>query len=238
MNFFKKPGTQTTSLDTDLKKYPNKYAPKSGYVLNNSIVSIRGYQNYDVNVDNKSIKALDKALESKTQFLINTFLGANISSKTCLDLGGNNGYYSLIMTACLGARESKVIDIDKDAIRNTKRLSQALSLEGLKATHKNISDVKEKADYVIALALVHWIYNLTTEFNSLEEPLNQICELTNEALIIEWVDPSDELIKSFKHLDGKKVDSNNYCKENFIKILKENFDSVVPIGKVKNSRIV
>ena len=60
MNFFKKSGTQTTCLDTDLKKYPNKYAPKSGYELNNSIVSIRGYQNYDVNVDNKSIKALDK----------------------------------------------------------------------------------------------------------------------------------------------------------------------------------
>lgn len=238
MNFFTKPGSQTTSLDTDLKKHPNKYAPQSSYELNNTIARVRGYQNYDVDIDSKSIRALDKALEIKTQFLINTFLGSDISGKTCLDLGGNNGYYSLIMTACLGARQSKVIDIDKNAIRNTKRLSKDLSLEGLKAEKGNISDIKEKTDYVIAFALVHWIYNLTTQFNSLKEPLNQICNLANEALIIEWVDPTDELIQNFKHLDGKRADTNDYCKENFLQILKDNFDSVVPIGKVKNSRMV
>lgn len=238
MNLFRKRGDHKTSLDRDLKKYPNKYAPKSSYELNNTIASIRGYQNYDVDIDSKSIRALDKALEIKTQFLINTFLGSDISDKTCLDLGGNNGYYSLIMTACLGARQSKVIDIDANAIRNTKRLSKDLSLEGLKAAKDNISEIKEKADYVIAFALVHWIYNLTTQFNSLKEPLDQICNLVNEALIIEWVDPSDELIQNFKHLDGKRADANDYCKENFVQILKDNFDSVVPIGKVKNSRIV
>ena len=52
-------------------------------------------------------------------------------------------------------------------------------------------------------------------------------------MIIEWVDPSDELIQNFKHLDGKRSDTNDYRKENFLQILKDNFDSVVPIGKVK-----
>ena len=238
MNLFRKPRDQKTSLDTDLKKRPNKYAPKSSYKLNNTLASIRGYQNYDVDINSRSITALDKALKTKTEFLINTFLGSDISTKTCLDLGGNNGYYSLIMTACLGARQSKVIDIDKDAIRNASKLSKDLSLKGLKAEINNVSNIKEKADYVIAYALVHWIYNLTTQFNSLKEPLDQICNLTKEALIIEWIDPSDTLIKNFKHLNGKNADTKDYCKENFLRILKENFDSVVPIGIVKNTRIV
>ena len=62
-------------------------------------------------------------------------------------------------------------------------------------------------------------------------------KMTREVLFIEWIDPSDEAIKYFKHLDyNKKTSDNSYNYENFISELNKNFTSVEMIGKTRNTR--
>ena len=61
--------------------------------------------------------------------------------------------------------------------------------------------------------------------------------MTNEVLFIEWIDPSDEAIKYFKHLDyNKSLVDNSYNYESFISELNKNFASVKMIGDTRNTR--
>lgn len=221
--------------DQSLRKEPNKYAPASDYTFTENIAKVRGYQNFNVNTINNAIEPLDANLSIKSQALMNSLIGANLVGKTFADLGGNNGYYSLLVTALLGA-EAIVLDIDKNSIRNVRKLANDLKIKNLKAERKNISSLNTPSDFVIAFALVHWIYNLTTPYNSLEDSLSFVCKLAKEAIFVEWVDPSDELIQNFRHLNGKETSKEDYTKENFISILSRHFDSVVPIGETSPTR--
>ena len=61
--------------------------------------------------------------------------------------------------------------------------------------------------------------------------------MTNEVLFVEWIDPSDEAIKYFKHLDyNKKLVDDSYNQESFISELNKNFTSVEMIGNTRNTR--
>ena len=67
--------------------------------------------------------------------------------------------------------------------------------------------------------------------------IQHLKNMTNETLFIEWIDPSDEAIKYFKHLDyNKNTVENSYNYENFISELKRNFNSVEELGETRNTR--
>ena len=62
-------------------------------------------------------------------------------------------------------------------------------------------------------------------------------QITNEVLFVEWVDPSDEAVQYFQHLDfNKHTISETYCYENFLSELKQNFAYVSKIGKTRTTR--
>ena len=70
-----------------------------------------------------------------------------------------------------------------------------------------------------------------------EETRNQLKNMTNEVLFVEWIDPSDEAIKYFKHLDyNKNIVDNSYNYESFMSELNKNFTSVEMIGNTRDTR--
>ena len=89
----------------------------------------------------------------------------SLEGKSILDLGGNNGLFSLC-SLIRGARKK----IDKD-IKNVNQIATDGAINELSGSCSNISELSKKEDIVIALALVHWIFDLTTGFGSLESAI-------------------------------------------------------------------
>ena len=225
--------------DSELIVNPNKYAPNSSYSFKGGRISVGGYQSFGYDTQ-KRIIIYDKS-DVKIRGKIKNFLKiiklGRFKGKTVLDLGGNNGLFSII-SLLNGARSAHVIDIDKQAIANVKRFSVESGISCLYGSESNIKDVSEKADIVIALALVHWIFNLTTGFGSLKSAIRFLREVANSALIVEWVDPLDPAILSFKHtaVGGNQVAADSYDEESFKREIGECFDELRLIGSITPTR--
>ena len=226
-------------FDKELAKKPNKYATTSGYLFENNFIRVNGYQNFSYSIEEKSIyiSESDQKIIKKTKLVEKSLLTGILKDKSVLDLGGNNGFFSLL-SLINGARNAHVVDIDSEAIKNVRSLSNDAKMDELTSECSNISEVSKKSDIVLALALVHWIFDLTTGFGSLKSAIKFLKGLTKEALIIEWVDPNDPLIINYKHTStaSNSEEIDNYNEENFINLLRDNFDTLVYIGSLSNTR--
>ena len=226
-------------FDKELGTNPNKYAPKSYYKKVKELISVGGYQSftYDIRKRFILINESDQRTNIKKRLVETAFNTGNLEGKTVLDLGGNNGLFSLC-SLIKGADKAHVVDIDKEAINNVNQLAKDGNFNKLSGSFSNISELSKKEDIVIALALVHWIFDLTTGFGSLKSAINFLRELTKEALIIEWVDPNDPAIIGYKHTSTaiNPEEISNYNEENFINLLKTNFDNLKLIGTLSSTR--
>ena len=226
-------------FDKELAQNPNKYAENSSYMKKGKLIHISGYQSFTYNItkQNISLRKGDQRTKIKRKLVENAFIQGSIKGKTVLDLGGNNGLFSLC-SLIKGASNAHVVDIDKEAIKNVKKLAKDSKIDNLTGTCSNIKEQTKKKDIVIALALVHWIFDLTTGFGSLTSTINFLRGITKEALIIEWVDPSDPVIINYRHTSTakNKNEISNYNEEIFIDLLRKNFDNSHYIGSLSNTR--
>lgn len=228
------------AFDKELAVKPNKYAPKSGYIFEDNTIKVSGYQNFSLTLQNNRMNKLETkeaSLALKCKIVRSAFHGRLNQSTRVLDLGGNNGFYSLL-ALFTGAGKAKVVDIDAKAIENVCNIARDSKTDKLEGYLGNISEFNEPHDVVIALALVHWIFNLTTGFGCLEEALNHLQKLSKKALIVEWVDPKDPAIEIFKHTSTAKDQNkiNAYNENNFISILSKMFDTVKLLGNISETR--
>ena len=226
-------------LDKELSKNPNKYAANSSYSFDGDVISIGGYQKFEYNLKKKTLKLnkKDKRTIIKKKLVNQAFSIGSLKCKSVLDLGGNNGLYSLL-SLINGAGKAEVVDIDKEAINNVKKLSKDANINQLSASLSNVLNVSQDRDIVIALALVHWIFDLTTGFGSLKSAIQFLRSLTKEALIVEWVDQEDPVIINYKHTSSTKNSEQilNYNEENFLNLLRENFDNLILLGSISTTR--
>ena len=102
----------------------------------------------------------------------------------------------------------------------------------------SIESVKNKtSDIICALSIIHWIYSCTEVFGSLDLILKFLSKITRETLIIEWIEPEDEAINYFKHIDfNEKYVTDKYCKDLFIIALKKHFSSFESLGLVSREK--
>ena len=224
-------------LDSDLAKSPNKYAQPSSYQNINGVIKITGYQSFTINLNDGRIRT-DKALGNKAKILSSHIINkTTFSGKTFLDLGGNNGFFALFAINS-GATKAKVIDIDKQAIDNVNHLALDIKRANLSGQFGNLSELNEQYDVVNALALIHWIFDLTTGFGSLRKALKFLRKLAKQGLIVEWIDPSDEALSTYKHteLNEKRNTINDYSKNNFLTTLGLLFDNTSFLGRSKPGR--
>ena len=99
-----------------------------------------------------------------------------------------------------GRSDATAVDMDLAHVEHVRNAAAALGYQRLTAVHGNVADWHEPADIVVALALVHWLYNCTAAFGSLSAVVERLASLAGDALIVEWVDPADPAIDFFGHL--------------------------------------
>ncbi len=163
----------------------------------------------------------------------------SISFKSAIDLGANDGYFSLLLkdkaeniiatdfdSNCINELYKK---IRKDKIKNIIPLVSTLNIPtpsiGWNNEERNSLKERLKADLVLALALVH---HLAIAVNI---PLGFIAKWLSEMsnfLIIEFVPKSDEKVKQL--LANREDIFDEYDLESFRKIFSEYYQT---IGEVK-----
>ena len=215
---------------------PNKHAPKPSMQVIDGIITVDGYQQYII--DNNKIKPIASSydLKEKTSIL-NTYYSSDfIKDKTFLDLGAASGYFTF--TAILnGCKHATAIDIDDNHLQVIKNISKKYNLKNITIISDNIDNYKGNADVVNALSIIHWIYSCTSIFGNMGNMILFLKKLTNKVLFVEWIDPSDEAIKYFNHLDyNKSMVDDSYNYESFLSELNKNFTSVEMIGKTRTTR--
>ena len=215
---------------------PNKHAPKPGIKLINDKIQVNGYQQYWIS--KKSIEPISSSydLEKKTNLLSKYYSREFVKDKTFLDLGAASGYFTfmVILNKC---KHATAIDIDKEHLKIITEISKKYNIKNIDVISENIDNYNGKADIVNALSIIHWIYSCTSIFGSMKNMILCLKNMTNETLFIEWIDPSDEAVQYFKHLDyNKKMVDDSYNYKNFISELNTNFTSVEEIGETRTTR--
>lgn len=211
---------------------PNQHANKPQIRINDNVIKVNGYNAYSIR--NKEIYP-DR---HNTKFNIITSQLNDLNNKSVLDLGCANGLFTLY-TVLNDASNVTAVDIDTTHLKIIKTIKSGLNLSNLNVQEKNVADVEGKHDIVLALALIHWLYSCTTtKFGSLDKVVKWLSEMTNEYLIIEWIDAkNDTSVNWFDHTAyNKDIIEEEYSKENFDKAINKYFKSVKHIGDTNKFR--
>ena len=153
-----------------------------------------------------------------------------------MDLGAACGYFTFTALQN-GCKHATAIDIDDNHLQIIRDISNKYNMNNITIISDNINNYNGQADIVNALSIIHWIYSCTSIFGSMENMIRFLKKITKEVLFIEWIDPSDEAIKYFKHLDyNKSMVDDSYNYESFISELNKNFTSVKMIGNTRDTR--
>ena len=154
-----------------------------------------------------------------------------LSPRTVLDIGSNQGRYSLL-AANHGATVA-AIDSDERAINNLylQARSQSLPIQGVLADFRHLSmgygpgvnffePVNERlgADLVLALAIVH---HLVMDGLDFEQIVTAFTAFTRTALLVEFVSVEDELVTEFPD-----AAPDWYTFDNFVAALRAEFAEI------------
>ena len=152
-----------------------------------------------------------------------------IDGKSVADVGANNGVVAY-MAMTLGASVAYALDHDKECISNIISANKHLDITNVHAVQFDFGDSHDavKADIVIAMALIHWVYSCTANFGCLKKIIERLRNLANEYLIVEWVAPDDAAISIFHHTSfNPDVAKEPYTTENFEKAIRDNKCSII-----------
>lgn len=215
---------------------PNQHARQAGLEAGANSVTVHGYQEFTLAKDWITASPRDAGLQRKVELLSSFFTPRYLKNRELLDLGSNAGFY------CFWALQQKAekvtaVDIDEEYLRIVGGAKERLGFGNLEIARANIVEWHEAADVVVALALVHWIYSCTALLGSLEAVIGKLAALTKYMLLMEWVEPEDEAIRFFGHLDWNRESVGRpYDREAFDRALALHFPRVEVIGAVTPTR--
>jgi 23S rRNA U2552 (ribose-2'-O)-methylase RlmE/FtsJ len=216
----------------NLCQTPNQHAQKPNFKKQGNKIIVQGYNAFEI--ENRKLK---NQRQNNKFDMIKPYLN-NLEEMIVSDLGCANGVYS-IYSALQNAKEVNAVDIDKTHLDIIQKVKNDLSLNNLNIVDQNIDSYTKRSDIVIALAIIHWIYSCTTvKFGSLDKIIEWFASITNNFLIIEWVDAANDTnVNHFKHLkyNQDKI-IQEYSKENFDNALAKHFKETKFIGNVNKFR--
>ena len=216
---------------------PNMFAGKLEYEESADEVVAKGYQCYEISADR--IRPLGGNFTSpKSQALLSYLTPENLAGKTVNDLGCANGFFTFAAMFA-GAERVIAVDMDADHLAHVERVKARFGFDRVEPLLSNVRDCATPADVTICLALIHWIFSCTTFFGRFDNCFQHLSALTNETLIIEWVDPRDPAIQNFGHLKfNDHIEREEYCLENFLAALQRAFPRRLAELPVSDTRVV
>lgn len=177
-------------------------------ILKKNILEINGYQkfkmtNKEIIYDINNCGLIGK---ERTKHILNIIDKNQSNCKSLLDLGCAQGFFSLY--SYFKNYEVFMVDHDNEYINQLNKIKKILDLN-INLYQKKFSEINIKADIVLFLALLHWIFDTTDYFNSFDKIIKKLYDMSNKIVIIEWITNNGQ-VKNFK----------DYNIDNFKKSLK------------------
>jgi hypothetical protein len=224
--------------ELELCRQPNKFARPPAIEINGAGVVIHGYQEFKVSPQKINALPVDQPLRRKKKLAQVFFEQEFLTGKTVLDIGANGGFFSF--WACQnGASHVVALDMDEAYLDLIRKAQKALGWRQIHPTHEKVQHWNEPADMVLAFAMVHWLYSCTAAYGSLDAVVAKLAGLSRSVLLVEWVAPEDEAIRSFKHTRwNPRVAQGAYNLEAFEAAMRKHFRKVEMIGPTSATRML
>lgn len=193
----------------------------------NENIIVKGYQIFTI--DKITRRITYKGKKEKFKYIEKIFneLNKNNNCKSIVDIGCSSGLSSLI---ALNSNFDNIVSLDHDPeyIKILKKIKESCNITKINEfLYKFGDNLNDKFDVVFCGAIIHWIFSLTADFRKFDKIISYLDSISNNFLIIEWVDPMDRAIKSLNHIKKRgKIDDEEYCTENFEKSIKK-FTTIV-----------
>lgn len=192
---------------------------------------VGGYQHFTITHD---ILNVTGGYQGKFAFIKN-FLRQHRDCESVMDVGASNGLVAFTAVQ-LGFRDVHALDHDVDCIKLIDTINDELDLN-TNAIKWSFGDPHPACDIVIVGALIHWVYSCTALYGNFDEIVTYLHGLTNQHLLIEWVNPNDPAIRSFKHTTfNNGIIKEPYTRERFIHSLHKHFSRVQKVYSVNGTR--
>ena len=225
------------------RKNGGSQSERSFYKINRNIFDMYGYHNYRYDKSLKNPIIVRGGKSSNQLKFINSL--DFLPDSTLLDIGCANGIIGLSLLS-KNFKKICLVDHDKEYIKNINcllewdkdNLSRVEALNtDFQSLKQSLEDKNEKYDYALVLSLIHWIYSSTADYGCLYKIIEDLKNIVNKALIIEWVDNSDPVFGVLHHTNfNQKIHKTSYNKNNFLEALKLNFKDIKFLGKSTNTR--
>ena len=234
-NFFKnifakeEPARKAKLLDLNhdwLQARPHLITVDSGLIAS-------GYQQYKISQSN--IVPVSDNTRLKFDLVKNT-VKDDVTGRTVADLGCSNMFFGFLSNY-LGATKVTGVDLDLEYIDQNNKIINHFDMQNISCQKINVVDFKEVNETVFAFAIIHWIYSCSGFLGSLEKVVDHLRSITSHVLYVEWVDPTDDCITYFNHLDyNKELVTPDYTREHFLQYLQKVFSHVTLMGLSKQTR--
>lgn len=154
-----------------------------------------------------------------------------------LDIGSNLGLYVFLGKLQFKIKQCTGIDYNKDYVNLCRKIQTHLQIRNCTFHTKTFSDIKNRYDCVIAMAVIHHLFHRTEEFGSLKKIMKKFSQITRKYLIIEFPTEKDPKAMKWTNMFGREKEEN-YSLALFIKYARLYFSEIKKIGKVSPNRPV
>lgn len=198
----------------------------------NDKFKVGGYQHFVI--DKTTLKYLGN-YSNKFNF-IKSFLQLHLDDCTSLtDIGASNGLV-VCMASQLKIPKIYALDHDSDCIKLISQINDKLEFNIIPKQY-SFGDSTPKCDIVVMGALIHWIFSCTANYGSFDSIMEYLTTIIGKYLLIEWVDPTDQAIQYFKHIQfNKNIIKEPYTIDNFLKSANKYFKKVEKVCNVTGTR--
>lgn len=203
----------------------------------------RGYQNFTLSCVDRASTFSISPMSTKATLIHSILMGLRHDSllvddstllplSSIVDVGCNSGLMLAVAFQCgftrlLGIEHDTKYQFISNRVIDFCRLMNPTLVHPsstCKPVHLSATQPTSifKADVVLALAVVHWLYNCTADFGSLDAVIKTLGSMCDRALVVEWIDPRDHAIQTFNHVSADDI-REGYTQANFESALSKYF---------------
>lgn len=194
--------------------------------IHSDYIEVKGYQQFKIT--NTNIIPYSKI----TKYTILTNIFNNLERGSIMDMGCSAGLVSYILKF-LEFPKIYSYDHDIEYLNLIDKINSHYGFNEIITRKYRFGQSLPKVDYMVMLAIIHWIYSSTALFGNFDSIFSYLKPFINKKLLIEWVDNLDGAIKSFNHISkNKSIITEEYNQSNFEKSLTK------IIGPIENKIII